>query len=103
MYNLLHGSIYNNFVVHKKVVYRGLTVLNKIKFLKGKETRAENTKSSGKNMKKQNSSLTNKQTHPAVVAWLVERLLHKKCHLSTAVRIPLEDIYMVKILDKNEL
>ena len=48
MYNLLHGSIYNNFVVHKKVVYRGLTVLNKIKFLKGKETRAENTKSSGK-------------------------------------------------------
>ena len=49
---LLHGSIYNNFVVHKKVVYWGLTVLNKIKFLKGKETRAESTKSSGKNMKK---------------------------------------------------
>ena len=33
--------------------------------------------------------------YPAVLSWLVERLLHKKCHLLTAVRIPLgtHDLY----------
>ena len=33
--------------------------------------------------------------YPAVVAWLVEHLLHKKCHLIMAVRIPLgtHDLY----------
>ena len=34
----------------------------------------------------------------SLVAWSVERLLHKKCHLLVVDRIPLVDIYMVKIL-----
>ena len=38
-----------------------------------------------------------------MVAKLVERLLQKKCHLSTAVQIPLGDVYIVKILIKMEL
>ena len=35
-----------------------------------------------------------------MVAWMEELLLHKKCHLSTEVGIPLEDVYMVKIQKK---
>ena len=29
---------------------------------------------------------------------MVERLLHKKCHLPTVVRIPLGDVYMVIVI-----
>ena len=40
---------------------------------------------------------------PAMVAWLVERLPHKKCHLPAVVGIPLEGVYLIKILNKIEL
>ena len=33
------------------------------------------------------------ETLPAVVAWLVEHLLHKKCHLSTVVQFPPRHVY----------
>ena len=35
---------------------------------------------------------------PAVVAWSVEHLLHKKCHLPAVVRIPLGAIYELIIM-----
>ena len=56
---------------------------------RGRETREREKEREREREKK-------KKEHPAVVAWSVERLLHKKCHLLAVDLILLGEVYMVK-------